>query len=136
MTEEEARNELKQYRYDKAIERSRIETLEEMRTDCMKMTSILNDMPQPATRNVHKIEEKYIRYLDLQNEVLEMLNRTMIKTIKITKKIEKLKQPYRGIIEAKYVIGLRTWEIANKFNISIRTLNRLTNEAIKMYKIL
>lgn len=136
MTEEEAREELKQYRYDKAIERSRLETLEELRTDCMKMTSMLNDMPQPPTRNVHKIEDKYIKYLDLQNEVLEMLNRNMARSITITKKIQNLKQPYRGILEAKYVIGLRTWEIANKFNVSIRTLNRLINEAIKMYKIL
>lgn len=133
ITEEEAREELNQYRYEKAIERKRMEMLEELKNDCMKMSSVLTDMPQAPTRNVHKIEEKYIRYIDLQNEVLDLLNKNMIKTLMITKKIQKLKQPYKSLIESKYVLGQKTWEIADIYNISIRTLNRKMEKAIKIY---
>lgn len=133
MTEEEAREELRQYRYDKAIERRRLEMLEELKNDCMKMTSVLTDMPQSPTHNVHKVEEKYIRYLDMQNEVLELMNKNMSKTLQVTKKIQRMEQPFKGIIEARYILGQRTWEIADNYRFSIRTMNRMLNEAIKIY---
>ncbi len=102
----------------------------------MKMTSLITDMPQSPTRNVHKIEEKYIRYLDMQNEVLELMNKNMFRTLEITKKIQKMEQPYKGILEDRYIHGQRVWEMANNYSFSIRTMKRKLNEAIKMYAFL
>lgn len=133
MTEEEAIRELKEYRYNKAIEQQKLEMIEEIRNECMKVTSSLNDMPQSPTPNVHRIEEKYIRYLDLQSEVLELLNNDMIKAIRITKKIQTLAQPYRTILELKYIRGEPIWQIADEIDHSIRTTNRIHQEAIKKY---
>lgn len=136
MTEEEAREELKQYRYDKAIERKRLEMLEELKTDCMKMTSVITDMPHAATPNVHKIEEKYIRYLDAQNEVLGIMNANMVKMLQITKKIQQIEQPYRNILELKYIEGLKLWEIQDVLNCGRRTMDRLYKTAIEKYAFL
>ena len=133
MTEEEAIRELKEYRYDKAIEQQKLEMIEEIRNECMKVTSSLTDMPQSPTPNVHRIEEKYIRYLDLQSDVLELLNNNMMKTIRITKKIQTLEQPYRIILELKYIRGEPTWQIADEIDQSVRTTNRIHQEAIKKY---
>ena len=133
MTEEEAIKELKAYRYEKAIEQTKLEMLEEVKNDCMRISSSLNDMPKAPTPNVHKIEEKYIRYLDLQSEVMDLLNDNIIKTIEITKTIQQLDQPYKSILELKYIRGEALWQIADELNYSITSTNRMYKEAIKKY---
>jgi ArpU family phage transcriptional regulator len=133
MTEEEAKKELKEYRYDKALERRKMDMMEELRNDCMRMTTSLNDMPKAPTPNVHKTEEKYIRYLELQTEVLEILNRNITKTIQITKKIQQLNQPYRCVLEMKYIRGETLWQIADDLNYSIATTNRVYKKALQKY---
>lgn len=133
MTEEEAKKELKEYRYDKALEKRKMDMMEELRNDCMRMTTSLNDMPKAPTPNVHKTEEKYIRYLELQTEVLEILNRNITKTIQITKKIQQLNQPYRCVLEMKYIRGETLWQIADDLNYSIATTNRVYKKALQKY---
>lgn len=133
MTEEEALKELRDYSYDKAVERRKLEMLEEIKNDCMKMSSVLSDMPKAPTANVHKIEEKYIRYLDLQSEVMDLLSKNLVKTIQITKKIQSLEQPYRNVLELKYIKNEKLWQIAEDLNFSNRTIDRVFKKSIQKY---
>ena len=49
MTEEEAKKELREFRYEKAVEQRKLEMLEELENDCMRMSSVLSDMPKSPT---------------------------------------------------------------------------------------
>lgn len=134
MTEEEAKQELREYRQNKKTEQQKIERLEELKNDCMRMSSVLSDMPKPPLGNRNKIEEKYVKYLDLQNEVLDLINENLEKNIFITKKIQSIEQPYRNILELRYMDGATLSETADVLNCSISTAIRKFNDAIIKYK--
>ena len=133
MTEEEAKQELREYRYEKAVEQRKLEMLEELENDCMRMSSVLSDMPKSPTLNVKKMEEKLARYIDMKNEIIVILTQNMAKSLLVTKKIQSLDQPYRNIIELKYIEGCKLWEIQDILNCGRRTMDRLYKTAIEKY---
>lgn len=133
MTEEEAKKELREFRYEKAVEQRKLEMLEELENDCMRMSSVLSDMPKSPTLNVKKMEEKLARYIDMKNEIIDILTQNMAKSLLITKKIQSLDQPYRNIIELKYIEGCKLWEIQDTLNCGRRTMDRLYKIAIEKY---
>ena len=133
MTEEEAKKELREFRYEKAVEQRKLEMLEELENDCMRMSSVLSDMPKSPTFNVKKMEEKLARYIDMTNEVIDTLSQNMARTLMVTKKIQCLEQPYRNIIELKYINGCKLWEIQDTLNCGRRTMDRLYKTAIEKY---
>ena len=111
MTEKEAKKELYSYLHSKKLEERKLEQIEETKTKLTKTTTILSDMPKGTPDN-DKMSKNIARLLDLIKEHIEIMEEEEENLIRITKKIKRVEQPYRNILELRFLEGMKIEEVS------------------------
>ena len=132
MTEKEARKELYSYLHSKKLEQRKLEQIEEVKTKLTKTTTILSDMPKGTPDN-DKMSKNIARLLDLISEHIEIMQEEEENLIRITKKIREVEQPFRNILELRFVEGLKVEEVSVEIDKAYRYTKSLIKNAIKKY---
>ena len=73
------------------------------------------------------------RLLDLISEHIEIMADEELNLVTITKKIKQVEQPYRNILELRFVEGLKIEEVSVELNKTYRYTKTLIKESIKKY---
>lgn len=132
MTEKEAKKELYSYLHSKKLEERKLEQIEETKTKLTKTTTILSDMPKGTPEN-DKMSKNIARLLDLIGEHIKIMEEEEENLIRITKKINQVEQPYKNILELRFVQGLKIEEVSVELNKEYRYTKKLIRKAIQKY---
>lgn len=132
MIEQDAKKELYSYLHSKKLEERKLEQIEEQKTKLTKITSILSDMPKGTTDH-DKISKNIAILLDLISEHIKIMTEEEENLIRITKKINKVEQPYRNILELRFVKGMKVEEVSVELDRDYRYTKKLIKKAIKKY---
>ena len=73
------------------------------------------------------------KLIDLINEHIGIMADEELNLITITKKIKKVEQPYRNILELRFVEGMKIEEVSVEIDKTYRYTKTLIKEAIKKY---
>lgn len=130
MNRDEAKEELNEYLHNKKyveVKQQEIEALEER---INKVTATYSDMPKGGAGSK---EDLIATKLDLEIELYSYLIAIIKKQAIIEQTIRSLKQPYRNILDFRFISGMSLMEVAVAENYSYRQCKRLLNEAYEMY---
>ena len=132
MKESEARKELYSYLHSKKLEERKLEQIEQTKCKLTKITSVLSDMPKGSS-NDDKMAENIARLLGLVSEHIKIMEEEENNLIKITNKINMVEQPYKNILELRFVNGLKVEEISVELNKEYRYTRKLIRKSIIKY---
>lgn len=132
MTEEEAKKELYSYLHSKKLEERKLEQIEETRARLTRTTNILSDLPR-GTRDNDKMSKNVAKLIDLLNEHINIMQEEEENLIKITKKIAKVEQPFRNVLELRFVEGMKIEAVSVEIEKTYRYTKTLIKKAVKKY---
>ena len=132
MIEKDAKKELYSYLHSKKLEERKLEQIEEIKAKLTKTTSVLSDMPKGTPDN-DKMSKNVARLLELISEHIKMMEEEENNLIRITKKIKQVDQPYRNILELRFVMGRKIEEVSVDIDKTYRYTKTLIKKAIKKY---
>lgn len=132
MTEKEARKELYSYLHSIKLEQRKLEQIEKIKTKLTKTTVILSDIPK-GNNYEDRMADNIARLLELINEHIIIMQEEEENLIKITKKVKQVEQPYRNILELRFVDGMKVEEVSVKIDRSYRYTKNLIKKSIKKY---
>ena len=132
MTEKEARKELYSYLHSIKLEQRKLEQIEKIKTKLTKTTVILSDMPK-GNNYEDRMADNIARLLELINEHIIIMQEEEENLIRITKKIKQVEQPYRNILELRFVDGMKVEEVSVKIDRAYRYTKNLIKKSIKKY---
>lgn len=132
MIEQDAKKELYSYLHSKKLEERKLEQIEEQKAKLTKITSILSDMPKGITDH-DKMSKNIAILLDLISEHIKIMTEEEENLIRITKKINQVEQPYRNILELRFVKGMKVEEISVELDRDYRYTKKLIKKSIKKY---
>ncbi len=113
---EKAKQELKDYIYEKRWIDERLEDIKERKSLLDNITSTLSDMPKGSKQVYDSQAEKLVKILDLTNDLEKYLNELKEKQILIENKIDKIGQPYKNILYFRYIKGYNLTEVSAEIN--------------------
>ena len=73
------------------------------------------------------------RLLDLISEHIEIMADEELNLVTITKKIKRVEQPYRNILELRFVKGMKVEEVSVELDRDYRYTKKLIKKSIKKY---
>lgn len=132
MIEKDAKKELYSYLHSKKLEEKKLEQIEEIKAKLTKTTSVLSDMPKGTTDH-DKMSKNIAILLDLISEHIKIMTEEEENLIRITKKINQVEQPYRNILELRFVKGMKVEEISVELDRDYRYTKKLIKKSIKKY---
>lgn len=132
MIEQDVKKELYSYLHSKKLEERKLEQIEEQKAKLTKITSILSDMPKGTTDH-DKMSKNIAILLDLISEHIEIMADEELNLVTITKKIKQVEQPYRNILELRFVKGMKVEEISVELDRDYRYTKKLIKKSIKKY---
>lgn len=132
MIEKDAKKELYSYLHSKKLEERKLEQIEEIKTKLTKTTTVLSDMPKGTPEN-DKMGKNIARLIDLINEHIEIMEEEEENLLRITKKIKQVEQPYRNILELRFVEGMKIEEVSVEIDKTYRYTKTLIKKSIKRY---
>lgn len=132
MTEKEARKELYSYLYSIKLEQRKLEQIEKIKAKLTKTTVILSDIPK-GNNYEDRMADNIARLLELINEHIIIMQEEEENLIRITKKIKQVEQPYRNILELRFVDGMKVEEVSVKIDRAYRYTKNLIKKSIKKY---
>jgi len=132
MTEKEAKKELYSYLHSKKLEERKLQQIEEIKTKLTKITTVLSDMPKGTPDN-DKMTKNVARLIELVSEHIDIMTEEEENLIKITNKIKKVEQPFRNILELRFVEGLKVEEVSVEIDRTYRYTKTKIKESIKKY---
>ena len=132
MTEKESRRELYSYMHSKKLEERKINQIEEIKTKLTKTTTVLSDIPVGTPDN-DKMAKNIARLLELISEHIEIMQNEEENLIRITNKIKMVEQPYKNILELRFVEGMKVEEVSVEIDKAYRYTKTLIKKAIKEY---
>ncbi len=132
MIEQDAKKELYSYLHSKKLEERKLEQIEEQKAKLTKITSILSDMLKGTTDH-DKMSKNIAILLDLISEHIKIMTEEEENLIRITKKINQVEQPYRNILELRFVKGMKVEEVSVELDRDYRYTKRLIKKSIKKY---
>ncbi len=80
-----------------------------------------------------KMSKNIARLLDLISEHIEIMADEELNLIIITNKIKQVEQPYRNILELRFVEGMKVEEVAVELDKEYRYTKKLIKKAIMKY---
>ncbi len=123
------------YRIDQRIN-SKIEQISTLNALATKATSVITDMPRPATRNVHRMEDVISKIIDLQNEInndIDILVDLKTDIMFSIKEIDNLE--YQTLLELRYLC-YKSWEqIAIDMGYSINNIFKMHRKALEVMRV-
>lgn len=132
MTEKEARKELYSYLHSIKLEQRKLEQIEKIKAKLTKTTVILSDIPKVKNYE-DRMADNIARLLELINEHIIIMQEEEENLIRITKKVKQVEQPYRNILELRFVDGMKVEEVSVKIDRSYRYTKNLIKKSIKKY---
>ena len=132
MTEKEAKKELYSYLHSIKLEQRKLEQIEKIKAKLTKTTVILSDIPK-GNNYEDRMADNIARLFELINEHIIIMQEEEENLIKITKKIKQVEQPYRNILELRFVDGMKVEEVSVKIDRSYRYTKNLIKKSIKKY---
>jgi len=106
---------------------SMTEILEFMKSSAEHITPSLTDMPKAATRNIHRIEDAIVRFMDYE----ECIQTERDKLTEVTRTITGIGDPTAQAVIVKRYIERKTWlEIAADIYASERHARRVHESAL------
>lgn len=132
MIEKEARKELYSYLYSIKLEQRKLEQIEKIKAKLTKTTVILSDIPK-GNNYEDRMADNIARLLELINEHIIIMQEEEENLIRITKKIKQVEQPYRNILELRFVDGMKVEEVSVKIDRAYRYTKNLIKKSIKKY---
>ena len=130
MTEKEARKELYSYLHSIKLEQRKLEQIEKIKAKLTKTTVILSDIPKVKNYE-DRMADNIARLLELINEHIIIMQEEEENLIRITKKIKQVEQPYRNILELRFVDGMEVEEVSVKIDRAYRYTKNLMKKSIK-----
>lgn len=128
-----AKQELKDYIYNKRWIEERLLDIEERRTLLDKITNTLSDMPRGSKEIYDKQAEALTEILDLTNELETYVRKLKEKQIIIETKIDKIEQPYKNILYFRYIKGYNLTEVSNEIEEEYDYTRKLHGTALLKY---
>ena len=120
--------ELKHYRSSQEWIKSQLLMYEELREQAYSLKSPNFDgMPKAINKMNYALEElmdKYTELIDILTEKQNKLNKVIIA-------LETLEPIQKTILSDRYIVGLRTYQIARKRNYSERTIHRIIHQGLE-----
>lgn len=132
MTENAAKKELWSYMNSKKLEERKLEQIEEQKIKLTKVTSVLSDMPKGTPDN-HKLDTNIVQLMELISEHIKIMEDEEKNLIKITNKINMVDQPYKNILELRFIEGKKVYEVSVAIDRSYRYTKTLIKKSIKKY---
>jgi len=127
------REDLKNYRHTQEWIKGRIEYIEQYKSSINKLSSILSDMPKGSRAVQDSEAEKLTELLDSVNDLLEKVNETNKKQMLILGQLEKVKQPYRNILDKYYIQGKSLVVVAAEMNYNYEHIKKLNGIALNIF---
>ena len=126
---------LKQAKYLDLHIKSKIEQVKSLHDLATRATSTLSDMPGSPTRNTHSMENIIVKILMLENAINKDIEHLVSLRNEINNNINAIdNEECRLLLEKRY-IDMEQWEdIAFEMHMSLRSIYRLHNEALKKLK--
>ena len=132
MTEGEAKKELYSYLHSKKLEEKKLEQIEETKTKLTKVTTVLSGLPKGSPDN-DKMGKNIAKLLELIEEHINIMIEEEENLIRITNKIKLVEQPYRNILDLRFVTGMKVEELSVEIDKDYRYTKRLLKKAIMRY---
>ena len=132
MIEKDAKKELYSYLHSKKLEERKLNQIEETKTKLTKTTTVLSDIPKGTPDN-DKMTKNIDRLLELISEHIEIMQEEEENLIRITNKIKTVEQPYKNILELRFVEGMKVEEVSVEIDKAYRYTKTLIKKAIKEY---
>lgn len=102
------RQDLKNYIYSKKWIEKQLENYKEQKGLAESLTQNLDGMPKAKNKTSYKLEE----LMDKYNDIIDILIKDQEKQNEIILQLREVEQPYRNILQNKYVLGKSLEEIA------------------------
>lgn len=132
MIEKDAKKELYSYLHSKKLEERKLNQIEETKTKLTKTTTVLSDMPKGTPDN-DKMAKNIDRLLELISEHIEIMQEEEENLIRITNKIKMVEQPYKNILELRFVEGMKVEEVSVEIKKDYRYTKKLIKKSIQKY---
>ena len=132
MIEKDAKKELYSNLHSKRLEERKLNQIEETKTKLTKTTTVLSDLPKGTPDN-DKMAKNIARLLELISEHIEIMQEEEDNLIRITNKIKMVEQPYKNILELRFVEGMKVEEVSVEIDKTYRYTKTLIKKAIKEY---
>lgn len=132
MTEKEARKELYSYLHSIKLEQRKLEQIEKIKAKLTKTTVILSDIPK-VNNYEDRMADNIARLFELINEHIIIMKEEEENLIRITKKIKQVEQPFKNILELRFIEGMKVEEVSVMIDRDYRYTKRLIKKAVKKY---
>lgn len=132
MTEKEARKELYSYLHSIKLEQRKLEQIEKIKAKLTKTTVILSDIPK-VNNYEDRMADNIARLFELINEHIIIMQEEEENLIRITKKIKQVEQPFKNILELRFIEGMKVEEVSVMIDRDYRYTKRLIKKAVKKY---
>lgn len=127
------REDLKSYRHNQEWIKGRIEYIEQYKASINRLNSVLSDMPK-GSREVQDSEaEKLAVLMDSINDLLDKVNEVNKRQTQILEQLDKVKQPYRNILDKYYIQGKSLVVIAVEMDYNYEHIKKLHGIALNMF---
>lgn len=130
---EKAKQELKDYIYEKKWIEERLEDIKERRSLLDKITNTLSDIPKGSKQVYDSQAENLAKILDLTSDLEKCLKELKIKQIGIENKIDKIRQPYKNILYFRYIKGYNLTEVSAEIDEEYDYTRKLHGMALIKY---
>lgn len=129
----EAKQELKDYIYNKKWIEERLEDIKERKSLLDKITTTISDMPKGSSEIVDSKAESLAKILDDTEDTKKYIKQLKEKQIKIENKIDKIEQPYKNILYFRYIRGYNLTEVSNEIDEEYDYTRKLHGTALIKY---
>lgn len=133
ITIEEAKQELREYVYNKKWIEEKLIDIKERRTLLDNITSTISDMPRGTVKVVDKKAEELSKIMDDTNELQKYIENLRNKQFEIENKIDKVEQPYKNILYFRYIRGYNLTEVSNEIEEEYDYARKLHGIALVKY---
>ena len=127
------REDLKSYRRNQEWIEGRIEYIEQYKSSINRLNSVLSDMPKGSREVQDKEAEKLAVLMDSVNELIDKINELNKRQLQILQQLDKVKQPYKNILDKYYVQGKSLVVIAAEMGYNYEHIKRLHGIALNIF---
>lgn len=127
------REDLKSYRRNQEWIEGRIEYIEQYKSSINRLNSVLSDMPTGSREVQDKEAEKLAVLMDSVNELIDKVNELNKRQLQILQQLDKVKQPYKNILDKYYVQGKSLVVIAAEMGYNYEHIKRLHGIALNIF---
>lgn len=127
------REDLKSYRHNQEWIKGRIEYIEQYKTSINKLNSVVSGMPKGSKEVQDSEAEKVAMLLDSVNELLAKVNEVNKRQSQILEQLDKVKQPYKNILDKYYIQGKSLVVVAAEMDYNYEHIRRLHGIALNIF---